>query len=618
MDFTSVKKYIKEEFEDVIYDSAQKFFESHRYKVRQALEFKCHSDDLESDELNVMSVLIFENDNNKFGFDLVVTLSIMGTERCGWDVESISKDLWLNLICEGTIEEKFKDFKINSVRIYEADREKYSRPLNDRLAPFFHKNDLDKIAESFLNKYYPEALTHATSVDVRQVARNMGLKVCRHNIARDNSVFGRIFFEETIAKFYNSKTDKMDKIKVSANTIVYDPDAYFMDNIENENNNTIIHECIHYEYHRHAIEFQRIFNSKAKWIECNVDGNPGDSIIDISKLEWQANILAPRILMPYKTFSEKAKSLIDTFTQGNHCEVIDILPDVIDSLSKTFKVSKLSVKIRLCDIGINEAVGCNVWCDNSLVPTFSFDKGTCDYNETFVIPTVDAALLSLDSEIEELMNKHQLLYLDSHICFNDERYIGINPSGKPFIKHDARKHLNEFCIKMRMEIKEYNTLYKMECFLNHDKNSKVRTSLHFDGLMANMTDFGRIKAILKEESEFSKSFFELTNDFASCMKMLKERSNLTFEEISDMTHIEITSVKNIISGKRDGSLLRLTVILMALGADPDVAYHVIDKSGVRIDKATEEGLMCRFIINMMHADSMENIHKAIKAANLKI
>lgn len=102
------------------------------------------------------------------------------------------------------------------------------------------------------------------------------------------------------------------------------------------------------------------------------------------------------------------------------------------------------------------------------------------------------------------------------------------------------------------------------------------------------------------------------------MKMLKEKSNLTYEDIEEETTIQISSIKNIFSGKRDGTLLRLTVILMAIGAEPDVAYHVIDKSGVRIDMANEEHLLCRFIINTMHADTMENILYYIKLAGFTI
>lgn len=39
------------------------------------------------------------------------------------------------------------------------------------------------------------------------------------------------------------------------------------------------------------------------------------------------------------------------------------------------------------------------------------------------------------------------------------------------------------------------------------------------------------------------------------MKMLKEKSNLTYEDIEEETTIQISSIKNIFSGKRDGTLL---------------------------------------------------------------
>lgn len=133
-----------------------------------------------------------------------------------------------------------------------------------------------------------------------------------------------------------------------------------------------------------------------------------------------------------------------------------------------------------------------------------------------------------------------------------------------------------------------------------------------------MTEKAKTLAIIKEETEFSKDFFNLNNDYVSCMKMLKKRSGLTFPDIEQSTTIGLKSIKNIFSGKRDGTLLRLTLILMAMGADPDVAFHVIDKSGLRIDMANEEHLLCRFIINTMHADTMENILKRVKSFKLKI
>ena len=619
MNFNGVKKYIKIKFEDDIYEAICSYFEKNRYLVRQILNFKCHSDDLEPGEIYIKSIIIFDKPDNTFGFDLIVTLNILGNERKGWDVDCIDKDLWLNVIANGSLNNKFDDFKVVSINPYNEDRDRYLRPLNDRLAPFMQKKDLDTIAEEFLKKYYPVALENPINVDVKEVANKMGLKIFKHNIASDNSVFGRIFFNDTLAEFYNSNSKKMEKLRVKAKSIVYDPDAYFMDNIENENNNTIIHECIHYEFHRHVIEFQREFNSKASMIECNVNGNTDEAIVDIQSLEWQANALAPRILMPYKTFAEEARKIINIFSSGNNCNSLYIMPDVIDYLHKKFHVSKVSVKIRLCDIGIYEAMGCNIWCDGELIPPHSFEYGTCDYNETFCIPFIDAICITIaNPDLFKLFNEGKLLYIDSHLCLNNDEFLFSLPSGEKKIKTEYINKLNLFCIKLRMEADAYNPLYEKECFLNRDKNSKIKTTLSYHGMMDKMTEKARTLEILKEESEFSKAFFDLTNDFVSCMKMLKERSGMTYEDLEAETTIEKTSIINICSGKRNGSLLRLTLILMALGAEPDVAFHIIDKSGVRIDMTNQDHLLCRFIINCMHADSMDNILKKIKSVNMKI
>lgn len=37
----------------------------------------------------------------------------------------------------------------------------------------------------------------------------MGLKVCKHNIVKDKSIFGRIFFEDTLAPFYDASCDSI-------------------------------------------------------------------------------------------------------------------------------------------------------------------------------------------------------------------------------------------------------------------------------------------------------------------------------------------------------------------------------------------------------------------------
>lgn len=612
-----INKYVQDNFKDKIVKECENFFESHRYMVREELGFKCYSGNLICGDSNINSCIAYDK-NDKIGFDIIVMIKIFGTIRKGQN-NYVGKDLWLNLLCEGTIETEFKDFNTINVRIYDKIRVKHERSLNEMLVPYIKKNELDFIAEEFLRKYYPKALLSPINVDSRLVAEKMGLKVCKHNIVKDKSIFGRIFFEDTLAPFYDASCDSITKLYVDANTIVYDPNSYFMSNIEKENNNTIIHECVHFYLHRYAIKFQKIFDKKYKWFDCDINGRANMNLgMDINIMEWQANALTPRILMPYKAFSEEAFKLIKEFRLKNNSDTIDILPNVIETLSNLYHVSKLSVKIRLCDIGITEAYGCDIWCDDYKVPDFSFEPGTCEYNETFVIPAIDAIALSSNPIISKMMEEQKLVYLESHLCLNSEKYIGKDLYGKKYIKYEARKKLNKFCIKMKMTIVNFDSCYERECLLNRNRNSKFHTKLCFEGKEKDIFTEANIMKILEEERKFNNAFFDLNNDYVTCMKMLKEKSGLTYEQIEAETEIELSSVKNIIAGKRNGSLLRLTLILMAIGAEPDSAYHVIDKSGVRLDRDNAEHQLCRFIINTMHADTMENIIKCVNNANFKI
>ena len=564
MTFNNIINYFKENFDDMLSNAAEVYFEANRYNVKQKLYFKCHSDDLYCDETNIKAVHPYLKSDEKIEFDVIVTIKICGTERPGWDVDYIDNDLWLNINGEGTLKKEIKDFNIISICDYESIRDKHKIPLNKNLIPYISREKLDFIAQDFLKKFYPDGLEGAIYVNPRIIAKRLNLNICKHSISKDKSILGRIFFEDVISSFYDNEKDCMKKIKVKAKTIVYDPNAYFMDNIEKENNNTIMHECVHYYFHKKAIELYTILNNKFKYFDFKNEINFGNDALGI--MEWQAHNLTPRILMPYETFRDEAYRLIKLFRIKNNCDTIDIISNVISSLSNTFHVSKQAVKIRLCDIGIKEAYGCNIWCDGYQVPNFTYDDGSCAYNETFVIPFIDAVLLSLNSIVDEMMKSQKLLYLESHLCLNLEEFIGTDIHGNKFIKHEAKKHLNRFCIKMKIKLEDDNHLGERELLLYRNKESKIKTKLVFE----------------------------------------------------EETTIQISSIKNIFSGKRDGTLLRLTVILMAMGAEPDVAYHVIDKSGVRIDMANEEHLLCRFIINTMHADTMENILYYIKLAGFTI
>ena len=69
-------------------------------------------------------------------------------------------------------------------------------------------------------------------------------------------------------------------------------------------NNTIIHECVHWDKHYKFFELQKLINPELTSISCAVveeyKKGAGGLSEDLAWMEWQANAIAPKILIPAK------------------------------------------------------------------------------------------------------------------------------------------------------------------------------------------------------------------------------------------------------------------------------------------------------------------------------
>lgn len=116
----------------------------------------------------------------------------------------------------------------------------HSKPLSDSLVPILSKAALETTAEHFLRIYCPEALQQPMALDANRLAESMGLTVQSHRITPDGSVFGRIYFYDGEAEFFDDGSPS--KMPVAAGTICTDPDTFYRGAV-GKANNTVVHEC---------------------------------------------------------------------------------------------------------------------------------------------------------------------------------------------------------------------------------------------------------------------------------------------------------------------------------------------------------------------------------------
>ncbi len=224
------------------------------------------------------------------------------------------------------------------------------------LVPGISKAQFDDVAVEFLKEYYPEALETPQAVPILEIAKKkMGLKVyTQYRLSEDFSIFGQMCFTSGLATIYDKEEDEYRDVKVRRGTMFIDPDTYMKRNYGCFNN-TVSHECVHWYKHRNYHLYQSaVGNTKSIAFRCPVAESNEEfrrEWDDEDWMEWQANGIAPRILMPKDMFILAAKVFMDEgYKQfGNALKPWWLQ----NKLAAFFNVSKQSAGIRMSELGIS-------------------------------------------------------------------------------------------------------------------------------------------------------------------------------------------------------------------------------------------------------------------------
>ena len=152
------------------------------------------------------------------------------------------------------------------------------------------------------------------AIPVEEIVQSMGMKLFYAPL--EEGIFGKTYFGSEKVKVYTNILQKeIVEIITEPGTMLINPDVYFMYNIGTANN-TIIHECVHWDRHRRPFELQKLLTGECNHISCEIvevyDGIPQDAPA-LKWMEWQANQLAPRILMPAECINDVSGLLYSLF-----------------------------------------------------------------------------------------------------------------------------------------------------------------------------------------------------------------------------------------------------------------------------------------------------------------
>lgn len=295
----------------------------------------------------------------------------------------------------------------------------------------------------------------------------MGLTVVYKEITEDLSVFGEIFFHDTV----------VDGELIKARTILVDDRIVLVRGL-GALNNTILHECFHWHNHKLAFELVRLYNPDLSKIDTTIEINES-SMSPTGWMELQARSFTPKILMPRKMFKQEAELKMRELS-ASLGDSLGYIEATITHLSTYFRVSKQSAKIRMVELGYEEAIGALNFIDKQYVHSHFWKKGAISSNQTYSIGLLDASIQMLVNPVIQ-QNPTAYIYVESHICLNRPEYVERDIFGKIGLTEYARNHMNECCLTFTLLLKHdsKDEEYVFKCILNRDENSSLTFNVAF-------------------------------------------------------------------------------------------------------------------------------------------
>ena len=572
---------------------------------------------VELSDFKIMGVNFHESDTDRIECKVTVRAEIEISGRGRRDYESDSTECWISIPLSATLRNGLQQVSIGYASEYSRELFRAEDALTKYLVPYIYAKDLDKHAERFLEKYCPRALEEPMPLPIKEIVENMGLTV--YHAPLPDGIFGRTYFNDANVEVFTNKTcSETEDRTICPGTILVNPDVVFMRNI-GSTNNTVIHECVHWDKHYKFFELQKLLNPDIQAISCAVvedyKKKSNELEDELSWMEWQANALAPKILIPAKTGKAKLSEILNRLHRAYRGRLRDgyVMELAISEFADFFKVSTTAAKIRAVELGFEQAAGVFNFVDGKNYPPFSFKKGSLKKGQTFVIDRNNVIIQSLlNPDLSEDIAARRFIHAGGLLVINDPQYVSIVEDSEPTLTEYALEHVDECCLVFDRTTRvstQYDDSFYRICFLCRDADSKSFVEAKFNPREGKNEDVQKrareMTTIAAEAKRISDILAEIPSSFCGTLDYHVKRRGYTNEKMEERTGISSRMIQDY-RNKKDAKPTLQSVLALCIGLNlhPSFSYDLINKAGYNIMAANEEYLIYRYLIDNHH---MENI-----------
>ncbi len=456
--------------------------------------------------------------------------------------------------------------------------------LPDTLVPHIPKDQMETVAKSILKELYPTALRNAIPVSAMSIALRLGLRVEYACVDQRDETLGMIFFEDSTIAVYDTIEEMSRILNVKRGTILINrrPDGKIDSRVTN---NTILHECIHWILHKPAYLLHKANDPRLNAFACrrssSVQRNETWTAYDW--MEWQANSLAPRLLMP----EWSTRMQVDQMLRRMETVPPKLRMDrIVEKLSTYYEVSRSLARIRLIELGYKDA---ELGYTSPVHYEIEFQDAVREYSQ--------------NEAIRKTLNSGAYAYVDQRFCVRDKRYIERAEDGV-------------------LHLTDYAKAHEAECCLAFDYR---RHAGWIPGGM--LRDRKQIPQFV--ESAFTPhQFTQTVQGVTSALKNLPltfgetlaahmQRKSMTQEQLAEYSLTAIRTIRSYCSTETPSiGLPRVVAVCIGLKLHPLFCFDLVRKAGYQFC-LTEEHVAYQILLGSMTHSSIYECNEFLRDAGIQ-
>lgn len=561
--------------------------------------------------------------NCELNLEIIVIANVIVRQYIKGEMEADTKTKFVSVYAEVELDAGIKNFRIYNTE-FKSDQYKKSRnlKLSKDWVPYIRKKDFDDIAEKFLRKYYPQALTQPTPVPVETIVSEMGLSIHQEKLTIDNSVFGKMVFKDTDVEVIED--EQLVSKHFNKGSILVDKDVVFKRNVGSYNN-TVIHECVHWELHKVFHEVKMVLDKDHSQVSSWTEENLADSSMwtSLDWMEWQANGIAPRILMPKVQTRIKIRELFQTLTLVNpDISRSELVQEVVDNLATFFEVSRQAAKIRMIDLGFKEANGVYNYLDDRYMHNFAFELEAFDKGSSYTITSNDLCFeYCFNESFRQIIDRNKFIYVDNHLCLKDKKFIYMTKDG-PIMTDYAYEHMDECCLIFKVKSKNFTSISNETYYdyvLNRGVTKESEIKADFVDILQNPSLMDQLPPLdmMKLGKKISELLKELPFEFSGTLRSHRKRKNCTQPFLAKLVGITERTLRDYETLEDNLPRLELTLsFCFALKLRPELSDDMIKKAGHQLTISPPHQVY-KMLLSTSYYKPLGEINSILQAAEMK-